>query len=69
MGIRRRKVYYFSQKLEKRKNADHDILSLKSKQNSKIPKNQQEILTEVKTFYEQLCGKKKQYVRADWNQS
>ena len=69
MGIRRRKVYYFFQKLEKRKNADHDILSLKSKQNSKIPKNQQEILTEVKTFYEQLCGKKKQYERADWNQS
>ena len=47
---------YFFQKLEKRKNADQAILFLKSRWNDKILKNQQEILTEVKTFYEQLYG-------------
>ena len=38
---------YFFEKLEKRKNADQAILSLKSRQNSKILKDQQEILAEV----------------------
>ena len=32
--------------------------SLKSRQDGKILKNQQEILTEVKRFYEQLYGQK-----------
>ena len=43
---------YFFQKLEKRKNEDQAILSLKSRQNGKILKDQQEIFTEVKTLYE-----------------
>ena len=42
----------FFQKLEKKKNADQAIVSLKSRQNGKIFKNQQEILAEVKTFYD-----------------
>ena len=50
---------YFFQKLEKRKNADQAILSHKSRQNGKILKDQQEVLTKVKTFYEQLYGQKK----------
>ena len=50
---------YFFQKLEKRKNADQTILSHKSRQNGKILKDQQEVLTKVKTFYEQLYGQKK----------
>ena len=41
---------YFYQKLEKRKNADQAILSLKSRQNNKILKDQQEILMKVKLF-------------------
>ena len=45
---------YFFQKLEKRKNADQTIISLKRRQNGKILKYQQETLTEVKTFYEQI---------------
>ena len=49
---------YFFQKLEKRKNADQAIRSFESRQNGKILKDQQEILTEVKTFYEQLCVQK-----------
>ena len=49
---------YFLQKLEKRKNADQTILSLKSRRNDKILKYQQEMLTEVKTFYEQIYWKK-----------
>ena len=49
---------YFFQKLEKRKNAVQAILSLKSRQNGKILKNQQKILTEVKTFYKQLYRQK-----------
>ena len=49
---------YFFQKLEKRKNADQAILFLKIRQNAKILKNQQGILTEVKPFYEQLYGQK-----------
>ena len=36
---------YFFLKLEKRKNVDQAILSLKSWQNGKILKNQQKILT------------------------
>ena len=56
---------YFFQKLEK-KNADQAILSHKSRQNGKILKDQQEELTKVKTFYEQLYGQKK-CPRADWN--
>ena len=47
---------YFSQKLEKRKNADQTTLFLKSRKNGKILKDQPVILTEVKTFYEQLYG-------------
>ena len=43
---------YFFQKLEKKKNADQAIVSLKSRQNGKIFKNQQEILAEVKAFYD-----------------
>ena len=53
-----KRTKYFFQKLGKRKNVDQVILSLKSRQNSKIVKNQQEILTEVKTFYKQLYGQK-----------
>ena len=49
---------YFFQKLEKKKNADQAILPLKSRQNNKILKDKQDILTEVKTFYEQLYGQK-----------
>ena len=49
---------YFYQKLEERENADQAIISLKSWQNGKILKGQQEILTEFKTFYEQLYGQK-----------
>ena len=49
---------YFFQKLENRKNADQAKLSLKSRQKGKIPKDQQEILTDVKTFYEPLYGQK-----------
>ena len=49
---------YFFQKLEKKKNADPAILHLKSRQNNKILKDKQDILTEVKTFYEQLYGQK-----------
>ena len=49
---------YFFQKLEKRNNADQAIVSLKSRQNDKILKDQQEILTEVKNVYEQLYGLK-----------
>ena len=56
---------YFSQKLQKRKNADLAILSIKSRQNGQILKNQQEIVTEVETFYEQLYGKKRQCPKAD----
>ena len=41
LGIRRRKcTKYFFQQPEKRKNADQAILSLKSRQNGKILKNQ-----------------------------
>ena len=40
---------YFFQKLEQRKNADQATLSLKSRQSGK---NQQEILAEIKTFYD-----------------
>ena len=59
LGIRRRKcTKYFFQQPEKRKNADQAILSLKSRQNGKILKNQQKILTEVKTFYKQLYRQK-----------
>ena len=36
---------YFFLNLEKRKNVDQAILSLKSRQNRKILKNQQKILT------------------------
>ena len=36
---------YFFLNLEKRKNVDQAILSLKSRQNGKILKNQQKILT------------------------
>ena len=50
-----------SQKIEKRKNADQAILALESKQNDKKLKNQQDILMEVKNFYQQLYGQKKQY--------
>ena len=53
-----KRTKYFFQKLEERKNADQAILSLKSRQNGKILKDQQEILTESKTFYEQLYGQK-----------
>ena len=49
---------HFFQKLEAKKNADQAILSLKSRQNGKILTSRQEILTEVKTFYEQLYGQK-----------
>ena len=49
---------YFFQQPEKRKNADQAILSLKSRQNGKILKTQQKILTEVKNFYKQLYGQK-----------
>ena len=49
---------YFFHKLEKRKNANQAILSLKSRQNSKILKYQEEILTEVKNFFEQLYTQK-----------
>ena len=49
---------HFIQKLEKKKNADQDIHSLKSKQSTKVLKYQQDKLTEVKTFYEQLSGQK-----------
>ena len=45
---------YFFEKLEKRKNTDQAIIFLNSRQNSKMLKDQQKILTEVKTFYEQL---------------
>ena len=38
---------------------------LKVRKNGKILKDQQGILTEVKTFYEQLCGQKKQWSRAN----
>ena len=38
-------------KARKKKNADQAILSLKSRQNGKILKTQQKILTEVKAFY------------------
>ena len=59
MEIRRRKVYYILfQKLEKRENANQAILSLKSRQNGKILKDQEEILREVKTFFEQLYTQK-----------
>ena len=60
---------YFSQKLQKRKNADLAILSVKSRQSGQILKNQQEIVTEVETFYEQLYRKKRQCPRADRNHS
>ena len=49
--------YLFS-KATKEKNADQAILFLKSRQNGKINKDQQEILTKVKHFYEQLYGQK-----------
>ena len=49
--------YLFS-KATKEKNANQAILFLKSRQNGKINKDQQEILTEVKHFYEQLYGQK-----------
>ena len=49
---------YFFQQPEKRKNVDQAILSLKSRQNGKILKTQQKILTKVKTFYKQLYGQK-----------
>ena len=49
---------YFFKKLAKRKNADQAILSLKSKQNGKILKDQQGILTEVKTFMNNSMDKK-----------
>ena len=45
-------------KARKKKNADQAILSLKSRQNGKILKTQQKILTEVKSFYKQLYGQK-----------
>ena len=59
---------YFFQKLEKRKNAVQAILSLKSRQNGKILKNQQKTLTELKLFMNSSMGKK-QCLRADLNQS
>ena len=49
---------YFFQKPEKRENADKAILSHQHRQNSKILNDRQEILAEVKTFYEQLYGQK-----------
>ena len=48
----------FFQKSEKRENADKAILSHQHRQNSKILNDRQEILAEVKTFYEQLFGQK-----------
>ena len=59
---------YFFQKLEKRKTAVQAILSLKSRQNGKILKNQQKTLTELKLFMNSSMGKK-QCLRADLNQS
>ena len=49
---------YFFQKLEKRKTAVQAILSLKSRQNGKILKNQQKTLTELKLFMNSSMGKK-----------
>ena len=49
---------YIFQKLEKRKNADQAIVSLKNRQNGKILKDQQEILTEVQHFCGQLYGQR-----------
>ena len=54
---------YFFEKLKK-KEWRSGYNSLKFRQNGKILKDQQEILTEVKTFYEQLYGQK-QCPRAD----
>ena len=45
---------YFFKKLEKRKNTDQAMISLNSRQNSKMLKGHQKILTEVKAFYEQI---------------
>ena len=49
---------YFFQKLEQRKNGNQAIFSLKSRQSDKVLKYQQEILTEVKHFYEHFYGQK-----------
>ena len=48
---------YFLQKLEKRKNADQAILSLKKQTNGKILKEKNKILDEVENFY------RKNYIR------
>ena len=42
------------------------MLSLKNRQNGKILKDQQETLKEVKTFYEQLYGQKKNDSFQEW---
>ena len=52
------KCTIFFPKTRKKKECRSGYTSLKSRQNDKILKNQQEILTGVKTFYEQLYGQK-----------
>ena len=50
---------HFSQKLQKKKYIYQAILSVKRGQNGEIIKDQREILTEIKHFYEQLYGQKR----------
>ena len=52
---------YFFQKLEKRKNTNQLILSLKEVKSGKVLTDHNEILDEVKNYYEQLYSEK-QYV-------